>query len=161
MRQPLSGRLPHITDKHERSAAGLVAGDRRGVSARPIALQRVLELGPREVELLTILWRYGDATANQVYHRLKESSVTVNTIHSALERLHRKGFVVRDKSGRSFLYRPTLTREQLICQSLVIVADRLAGGDKDLMIDAIAAYLRSGAGAMTPSARQKLLAGLY
>ncbi|MEM7504796.1 MAG: BlaI/MecI/CopY family transcriptional regulator [Pseudomonadota bacterium] len=124
-------------------------------------MQRVLELGPREVELLTILWRDGDATANQVYHRLEQSSVTVNTIHSALERLHRKGFVLRDKSGRSFLYRPTLTREQLICQSLVIVADRLAGGDVDLMIDAVAAYLCGDAVALTASARQRLLAGLY
>lgn len=121
----------------------------------------MLELGPREVELLAVLWSDGEATANEVYDRLQTTRVTVNTIHSALERLYRKGFVARAKQGRSFVYRPTLTRDEVICQCLRVVAERLAGNDNELMMDAIAAYLRSDGVVVTARARQRLLRCLY
>lgn len=102
----------------------------------------MLDLGPREAELLITLWQVGEASVNQVYDAMTPKTVTVNTIHSAFERLFRKGFVERVKDGGSFRYRPALEQRELISHAMQMIAARLAGGNSQWMAAGVADYLR-------------------
>ena len=103
--------------------------------------QRVLDLGPREVSLLSLLWQLDEATAKQIYDAIDDRTIAVNTIHSALERLRRKGLVERSKRSGSFFYRAAFEQSALIACSIRATANKLTNGDKGPMIEGIAEYL--------------------
>ena len=92
--------------------------------------------------MLIALWQAREATVNQIYDAMTPKTVTVNTLHSAFERLFRKGFVERAKKGGSFRYRPALEQRELISHAIQVIANRLAGGDSRSMAAGVADYLR-------------------
>ena len=57
-----------------------------------------------------------------------ESSLAYTTVMTVLDRLHRKGMVLREKTGRAYLYRPTRSRAthtaELMEQALSATSDR-------------------------------------
>ncbi len=58
----------------------------------------------------------------------RDRAIAYTTVMTVLDNLHRKSFVVREKDGRAYRYRPTHTREQhtaaLMEQVLAGSADR-------------------------------------
>ncbi len=72
-------------------------------------------LGPLETRLLELLWaRRQRATVRDMHIVLPELAYT--TIMTTLDRLYRKGVLVRDKHGRAFSYAPRYTRTELVSQ---------------------------------------------
>ena len=69
--------------------------------------------GSLEVRVLDALWA---AEAAQNVRDLQTSfqGVAYTTLMTTLDRLHRKGVLDREKSGRAFFYRPRYTREALL-----------------------------------------------
>jgi predicted transcriptional regulator len=68
--------------------------------------------GPLERRVLDALWaRAGAVIVRDLQGEF--SSVAYTTIMTTLDRLYRKGFLTRVKSGRAFAYRPRWTRDQL------------------------------------------------
>ena len=69
--------------------------------------------GSLEVRVLEALWA---AEAAQNVRDLQTSfqGVAYTTLMTTLDRLHRKGVLDREKSGRAFFYRPRYTREALL-----------------------------------------------
>jgi predicted transcriptional regulator len=65
-------------------------------------------LGRREREALSVLRDLGSATVQQVVDRLN-ASLAYTTVMTTLDRLFRKGLLVREKQNRAFLYSPTLS----------------------------------------------------
>lgn len=69
-------------------------------------------LGELESAALSALW---DSTAplsvREVQQRLGRLELAYTTVLTVLDRLHDKGIVARERDGRAFLYRPSLSRE--------------------------------------------------
>ena len=68
-------------------------------------------LGNLEREVMDIVWSNGESTVRQVQADLARS-VAYTTVMTTLDRLFKKGFVVRTRVGRAFVYRAVQTREQ-------------------------------------------------
>lgn len=71
------------------------------------------ELGPLEAEIMDLAWRRGapltvrDAVDSVgARHRL-----AYTTVMTVMQRLSKKGFLVRMKAGRAYAYEPRLSRE--------------------------------------------------
>lgn len=70
-------------------------------------------LGVLELSVMEEVWRAGNATAREVCDRLtgaKERAYT--TIMTTMERLHKKGVLVRAKEGNAWRYEPKLSRSE-------------------------------------------------
>ena len=68
-------------------------------------------LGPLEWRVLEALWaRKGPAAVRDLTPEFP--SIAYTTLMTTLDRLHRKGILRREKSGRAFLYQPRLSRAE-------------------------------------------------
>ena len=54
--------------------------------------------------------------------------ITPNTVQSALERLHRKGLLRRDKVGHAYVYAPAVSQEELSARLVDAVVSRVMRG---------------------------------
>jgi len=69
---------------------------------------------PLELACLNALWQMGEASVRQVQEALASThKLAYTTVLTVLDRLARKGIVHRRMAGRSFLYRPALSRDNL------------------------------------------------
>ena len=87
-------------------------------SSRPEMLRaRRSGLGPLERNLLEFLWvQARAATVREVQAALPELAYT--TIMTTLDRLYRKGLLLRHKDRRAFVYQPRWTRDELLCEAV-------------------------------------------
>ncbi len=99
------------------------------------------DLGERELLVLEVLWERGDATARAVCRDMPGDGISLSTVQSTLERLHRKQLALRTKQGRAYVYRAALRREELISGLLHELADNLAAGELAPMISGFLDYL--------------------
>ncbi len=78
----------------------------------------------REMEILKVLWRIEEGSVRDVHARLEpESGLHFNTIQTQLRIMDDKGLVAHRREGRSFLYRPLRTREDVSSRFLHKVYD--------------------------------------
>ncbi|MFZ0637089.1 MAG: BlaI/MecI/CopY family transcriptional regulator [Candidatus Acidiferrales bacterium] len=68
-------------------------------------------LGPLEISVMEILWAAGESSVRDVCKRLRRP-LAYTTVMTTLERLFKKLFLDRRKSGRAFLYSPRLSRQE-------------------------------------------------
>ena len=77
---------------------------------KPSAIQDLF--GALELRVMEALWQRDAAVS--VRDLVDEfDGAAYTTLMTTLDRLHRKGMLAREKSGRAFLYRPRYTREEL------------------------------------------------
>lgn len=86
-------------------------------------------LGPREIEVLKLLWRYDSLSVQQIMPLISDESISTSTLQSTLERLFKKGVVSREKSGRAFVYQATMSQSVIIGQILQDVTEQLSDGE--------------------------------
>ncbi len=98
-------------------------------------------LGPRELEVLDALWQRKALTAQELHGLINLQRVSLNTIQSTLERLRGKGLIERAKSGRAFIYQPTLTRTELVSRMLKDLAQNIGQGDMAPIISGFAEFV--------------------
>jgi len=68
-------------------------------------------LGELETAVMEALWAEPAQTVTEVERRLRESrEIAHTTVLTTLDRLHRKGYLARNKHGKAFVYAPRLTR---------------------------------------------------
>jgi predicted transcriptional regulator len=78
----------------------------------PTGLDLDAVFGPLERRVLDALWsRSGAVLVRDLQDEFR--GVAYTTIMTTLDRLYRKGFLTREKSGRAFAYRPKWTRDEL------------------------------------------------
>lgn len=94
-------------------------------------------LGALELAVLDRLWSTGDGDAKSVHARLgKRRGITLNTVQSAMKRLHEKGLLRREKVSHAFVYMPALSREEFQREAVGEVVDSLLHGEADAMVAA-------------------------
>ncbi len=69
-------------------------------------------LGPREREVLAVLYELGAASVQEVCDRMT-AALAYTTVMTTLDRLFRKGLLRREKQGRAFIYRTTMSAKDM------------------------------------------------
>lgn len=87
---------------------------------------------PRELEVMSSLWRRGSATVNEVRDDLGES-LAYTSVLSALQTLEEKGFVRHESEGRAYRYFPAVGAEKAGGSALARIRDAIYHGSAERM----------------------------
>ena len=87
---------------------------------------------PRELEVMSILWRLGSATVADVRDALDES-LAYTSVLSALQTLEEKGYVRHEPEGRAYRYFPTIGAERAGGSALARIRDAIFHGSAEKM----------------------------
>lgn len=84
-----------------------------------------------EREVLQVLWRHGPLGVKDVIARLVASGQawTRSTVVTLLRRLEAKGYIASDKSRYAFVYRPLVSREDVMHSRISELAGELCDGE--------------------------------
>jgi BlaI family penicillinase repressor len=88
-------------------------------------------LGALERDVMSVCWEQPEISVREVCARLS-SAVAYTTAMTTMDRLFKKGLLSRQKSGRAFVYSPTVTRDELqsaVATELVHSLLRRDGGE--------------------------------
>lgn len=92
-----------------------------------------------ELEVLKVLWAAGPLTVRDVVAALRRQRrrLAYNTVLTLLSRLRDKGYVAADRRDTAHLFRPVVSREELIGSSLAAIADRVCDGTASPLVQAL------------------------
>jgi len=85
------------------------------MSPLPDYRPKQLSLGPLEAEILNILWSLGSATVKDIHDRLlsdPDRELAYTSVTTVLNRLTQKGWLVCDRSDRTFKWQPLLSQKE-------------------------------------------------
>src|SRR5687767_5275556 len=85
--------------------------------------------GELERGVMSVLW-HGDRAlpVREVVNGLNDETIAYTTVMTVLDRLARKGTVTRERDGRTWLYRPAVSREAFIAELMRDALDQ--AGDR-------------------------------
>lgn len=85
--------------------------------SKSITVEARFMFGPLETKVLELMW--GKSRAVTVRHILPAfPELAYTTLMTTLDRLHRKGVLIRRRSGRAFAYQLRCSREQLLSEAV-------------------------------------------
>jgi predicted transcriptional regulator len=87
---------------------------------------------PRELAVMSVLWRSGSATVTEVRDALEED-LAYTSVLSALQTLEEKGYVRHEPEGRAYRYFPTVEAESAGGSALARVRDAIFHGSAERM----------------------------
>lgn len=87
---------------------------------------------PRELEVMSILWRLGSATVSDVRDSLEEE-LAYTSVLSALQTLEEKGYVRHEAEGRAYRYYPTIDAEKAGGSALARIREAIFHGSAERM----------------------------
>lgn len=87
---------------------------------------------PRELAVMSILWRRGSATVSEVRDDLEED-LAYTSVLSALQTLEDKGYVRHEPEGRAYRYFPTVEAERAGGSALTRIRDAIFQGSAERM----------------------------
>lgn len=87
-------------------------------------------LTPQELEIMKEVWSREEATVRDVYEALlARRPVAYTTVMTMMNVLERKGHLRKREEGRSFVYRPTRPRGQVVGSMVRDFVERVFGGE--------------------------------
>ena len=95
------------------------------------------ELTKAQEEIMQIIWDLGRCTVGDIREAIKKKSGTKpphSTVSAVVLTLDKLGFLKHDTYGRTFVYEPTLTREQYGQQSLGKLVNNYFGNSAAKMV---------------------------
>lgn len=87
---------------------------------------------PRELAVMSVLWRRGSATVSEVRDEL-EDELAYTSVLSALQTLEEKGYVRHEAEGRAYRYFPAIGAERAGTSALARIRDAIFHGSAELM----------------------------
>lgn len=89
-----------------------------------------------QLAILGILWDRGEATSRDVRDALEpDRPLALTTVATLLSRLERRGVLAHRRSGRSYVFRPTVSRDEVRTAMVRDLAENLFDGDRIALID--------------------------
>lgn len=88
-------------------------------------------MGELEQAVMEALWRLDDdqwTTVRDVHAGLSGRDLAYTTVMTVMDRLARKEYVVQQREGRAYRYRPRVTRAELTAE---LMREALAGAGQD------------------------------
>lgn len=94
-------------------------------------------LGDLEQAVLDYLWEHQQGDAKSVHAVIgKQRNISLNTIQSTLERLHKKQLLKRSKIVRAYSYEPAIERNDLVKLWINDVVGILKADKNDIIVSA-------------------------
>jgi predicted transcriptional regulator len=87
---------------------------------------------PRELEVMSILWRLGSASVTEVRDAIDED-LAYTSVLSALQTLEEKGYVRHEPEGRAYRYYPLVEAERAGGSALARIRDAIFHGSAERM----------------------------
>ena len=87
---------------------------------------------PRELAVMSVLWRLGSATVTEVRDALEED-LAYTSVLSALQTLEEKGYVRHEPEGRAYRYHPLVEAERAGGSALTRIRDSIFQGSAERM----------------------------
>jgi BlaI family transcriptional regulator, penicillinase repressor len=92
-------------------------------------------LGELQHAIMAVLWTRGEATSADVHEALRDTrGLAFTTIATMLHKMEDKGVVAHRAEGRQFVYRPTVTEDQVRRSMVGELVERLFGGDPKALV---------------------------
>lgn len=92
-------------------------------------------LGDLQHAIMRVLWTKGEATTGSVHDALyTERGLAPTTIATMLRKMEEKGVVTHRVEGRHFVYRPTVSEDEVRSSMVGELLDRLFGGDPAALV---------------------------
>jgi BlaI family penicillinase repressor len=91
------------------------------------------QLTPLELEIMQVLWETGPVPVQTVQESLKRE-LAYTTVQTMLNVLLRKGKVKRTLKDRAYIYRPVVSRRQVVSQTIGDIVDRMFGGSAEDLV---------------------------
>jgi predicted transcriptional regulator len=92
-----------------------------------------VELGELERNILSIVWRKAEITADQVREELGRP-LKDSTIRTVLRRLEEKGYLEHSLENRTFVYRPAQTRQRVAGRAAKRIVDWFCEGSVEALL---------------------------
>jgi predicted transcriptional regulator len=87
---------------------------------------------PRELAVMSVLWRLGSASVSDVRDALEED-LAYTSVLSALQTLEEKGYVRHEPEGRAYRYFPTVAADRAGGSALARIRDAIFQGSAERM----------------------------
>ncbi|HUE96619.1 MAG TPA: BlaI/MecI/CopY family transcriptional regulator [Longimicrobiaceae bacterium] len=87
---------------------------------------------PRELDVMSILWRNGSGTVNEVREALGED-LAYTSVLSVLQTLEEKGFVHHEPEGRAYRYIPSVESERAGESAIARIREAIFQGSAEMM----------------------------
>lgn len=87
---------------------------------------------PRELAVMSVLWRLGSATVAEVRDALGEE-LAYTSVLSALQTLEEKGYVKHQAKGRAYRYSPAVKAERAGGSALTRIRESIFQGSAERM----------------------------
>ena len=87
---------------------------------------------PRELAVMSVLWRLRSATVTDVRDALEED-LAYTSVLSALQTLEEKGYVRHEPEGRAYRYFPTVAADRAGKSALARIRNAIFQGSAELM----------------------------
>ena len=91
------------------------------------------ELGELEREILSIVWRLGHVSAEQVREELNRG-LKDSTVRTVLRRLEEKGYLAHSTENRTFIYRPAESRQHVAGRAAKRIVDWFCEGSVEALL---------------------------
>src|SRR5512139_1560244 len=92
-------------------------------------------LGDLQHAIMAVLWARGEGTTADVHEALREErGLALTTIATMLRKMEDKGVVAHRAEGRQFVYRPTVSEDQVRRSMVGELVERLFGGDPKALV---------------------------
>jgi BlaI family transcriptional regulator, penicillinase repressor len=106
-----------------------------------LKLQNKTPLSRGEREVMEIIWDRGEVGVLEVTEILNRSRpVARNTARTLMERIKEKGWLTHRVEGRSYLYLPTVPREESLGQRVMDMVNKACGGNPEKLMMALLQY---------------------
>ena len=87
---------------------------------------------PRELEVMSVLWRLGSATVTEVRDAL-DDDLAYTTVLSLLQILEEKGYVRHEADGRAYRYYPLIGADRAGGSALARIREAIFHGSAERM----------------------------
>jgi predicted transcriptional regulator len=87
---------------------------------------------PRELAVMSVLWKQGSATVAEVREQLDEE-LAYTSVLSALQTLEDKGYVRHEPEGRAYRYFPTVAADKAGKSAIGRIKDAIFQGSAERM----------------------------
>jgi predicted transcriptional regulator len=111
--------------------------------------------GDLEAVIMDRVWDREEAvTVREIFDELaEERRIAYTTVLSTMDNLHRKDWLQRERSGKAYLYTPSMTREE---RSARLMRDAFeSGGDTDMVLAFFVEQMNAGESAQLKAALRR------
>src|SRR5437016_3248166 len=98
---------------------------------------------PRELAVMSVLWRLGSASVSEVRDALEED-LAYTSVLSALQTLEEKGYVRHEPEGRAYRYYPVVEAERAGGSALARIREAIFQGSAERMFAQMVADKKLG-----------------